>query len=97
MTEKDQALLDKQRRAVEQARSINQARAQNKGRIIADHIETSLRGLEGVQPVAVVEIQIRFWSMVRFMVMWSLASIPAAFIVSFVVYGILMLFGVVPR
>lgn len=94
----EQELAEKQRVALEQARAINKAQKnKSSSRLIADHVDTSLRGLSGVQPVAVVEIQLRFWSMVRFMVMWSLASIPAVFILSAVIYGILLLFGAAPR
>ncbi|MNZ18422.1 hypothetical protein D3C78_354320 [compost metagenome] len=54
---------------------------QQKGfRLTADHVQVATRGLDGVQPVVVVDIQMRFWSMMVFMVKWMLAAIPAAIV-----------------
>ena len=39
-----------------------------------------------VQPVTVIDLDMKFWSMVTFMVKWSLASIPAFLIL--VVFGL---------
>ncbi len=33
-----------------------------------------------IQPVVVFDVQMPFWSMVRFMVLWALAAIPALII-----------------
>ena len=46
-------------------------------RLAADHVAVATRGLDGVQPVVVVDIQMRFWSMMVFMLKWMLAAIPA--------------------
>ncbi len=36
------------------------------------------------RPVVVVDIKMRFWSMVIFMVKWVIASIPALIILAFI-------------
>ena len=60
-----------------QRASIQDAAKRGGFRLAADHVEASTRGLSGAQPVVVVDVQMRFWSMVVFMVKWALASIPA--------------------
>lgn len=61
-------------------------------KLAADHVEVATRGLPGAQPVVVVDIQMRFWSMVVFMVKWMLAAIPAllVFLVIMAVFGSLL-------
>jgi|GEM_PF-806783 len=49
-------------------------------KLAADHVEVATRGLNGAQPVVVVDVQMRFWSMVVFMVKWAIAAIPALLI-----------------
>lgn len=67
--------------AAEQAKVVKKAEQKTGGiRLMADHVAVSTRGLEGVQPVVVVDIQMRFWSMMVFMVKWMLAAIPAVII-----------------
>lgn len=57
-------------------------------RLTADPVKVATRGLQGVQPVVVVDVHMRFWSMVVFMVKASLAAIPAIII-------LVMLFAVI--
>lgn len=54
-------------------------------RLAADPVKVATRGLSGVQPVVVVDVHMRFWSMVVFMVKAALAAIPAMAIL-FVVF-----------
>lgn len=83
--------------AAERAKEINAAtKSAAKFKFVADHVEEATRGLTGVQPVVVVDVQMRFMSMVRFMVMWAFASIPAAMIVGLIFYAIFKLFGALP-
>lgn len=42
-------------------------------------------------PVVVTDIRMPFWSMVVFMVKWSIASIPAAIILATVFGGVILL------
>lgn len=58
-------------------------------KLMADHVKVATRGLEGAQPVVVTDIQMRFWSMMVFMVKWMLASIPAllVFLTILTVFG----------
>ncbi len=84
------------RAAAERAREINAATKAKGFRLVADHVEEATRGLTGVQPVVVVDVQMRFMSMVRFMVMWAFASIPAVMIVGLIFYAIIKLFGALP-
>lgn len=49
-------------------------------RLTADPVKVATQGLDGVQPVVVVDIHMRFWSMVVFMVKAALAAIPAMII-----------------
>lgn len=64
---------------VEPARETKRVAPQKSGglRLASDHVEVATRGLDGVQPVVVVDIQMRFWSMMVFMVKWMFAAIPA--------------------
>lgn len=61
-------------------------------RLTADHVAVAMRGLEGVQPVVVVDIQMRFWSMMIFMVKWMLAAIPATLTFIMIMWGLWKLF-----
>ena len=76
------ATAERLRAAAERAREINAA--------------AKAGGLSGAQPVVVVDVQMRFMSMVKFMVMWAFASIPAALIVGLILYAIFKLFGALP-
>ncbi|MCY1464451.1 hypothetical protein D9M71_824750 [compost metagenome] len=83
--------------AAERAKEINAAtKSAAKFKFVADHVEEATRGLAGVQPVVVVDVQMRFMSMVKFMVMWTLASFPAALIAGCILYAIFKLFGALP-
>lgn len=55
-------------------------RAEPTFRLAADPVKVATRGLSGVQPVVVVDVHMRFWSMVVFMVKAALAAIPAMLI-----------------
>ncbi|WP_197674163.1 MULTISPECIES: hypothetical protein [unclassified Pseudomonas] len=72
----------------EPAQVQNSPQKQKSFRMAADHVQVATRGLDGVQPVVVVDIQMRFWSMMVFMVKWMLAAIPA-FIVFVGIVGML--------
>ncbi len=45
----------------------------------------------GAQPVVVIDVRMSFWSMVKFMVKWALAAIPAA-VILFVMFFVLTSF-----
>lgn len=45
------------------------------------------------QPVVIFDLQMPFFSMVRFMVLWSLAAIPALIILFGIVLLLAVLFG----
>lgn len=62
--------------------------AKPSGRAASEHVAVAMRGLEGVQPVVVVDIQMRFWSMMVFMVKWMLAAIPATVTFMMIMWGI---------
>lgn len=62
-------------------------------RLAADHVEVATRGLDGVQPVVVVDIQMRFWSMMVFMLKWMLAAIPATIAFLVIMAMLIGLFG----
>lgn len=61
--------------------------------LAADHVAVATRGLDGAQPVVVVDVQMRFWSMVVFIIKWALASIPALLILMFIFAGVLSFGG----
>ena len=42
----------------------------------------------------IIDINMQFWSMVRFMVKWAFAAIPAIFLIAFIVSGIMILISV---
>lgn len=67
--------------------------AKSSVRLTADHVAVAMRGLEGVQPVVVVDIQMRFWSMMVFMVKWMLAAIPATLTFFMIMWGFWKLFS----
>lgn len=41
--------------------------------------------------VVVTDIDMPFWSMVRFMLKWSIATIPAVFILTAAAFGVVMI------
>lgn len=47
------------------------------------------------QPVVVVDVKIPFWSLVKWMVKVTLASIPAALLAALIVYGVILGLGVI--
>lgn len=49
---------------------------------VAPTVRGALRDYAGAQPVVVVDIKMGFWSMVVFMVKWTLAAIPAFLILA---------------
>lgn len=65
-------------------------RAQLAGRSAA--INKALEGFEGAQPVVVVDINMKFWSMVVFMVKWAFAAIPAVIIILVIAFGLNSIF-----
>lgn len=50
----------------------------------------AVQAISGSQPVVVVDIQMKFWSMVVFMVKWAFAAIPALIIIAVIVTLITM-------
>ena len=60
---------------VSKARAINQAARRPSG--VSAYLKAATKDLDGVQPVVVVDVHMRFGSMVMFMIKWSMASIPA--------------------
>ena len=51
----------------------------------------------GAKPVVVVDIDMPFWSMVRFMIKWTIATLPALIILALLVWGGISLLGSVAR
>lgn len=58
----------------EQARRAKEANAP------APHVQKALMGNKGATPVIIIDFEMSFLSMVKFMVKWVIASIPAAII-----------------
>ncbi len=50
----------------------------------------AVQALNGSQPVVVVDIQMKFWSMVVFMVKWAFAAIPALIIIALIITALSM-------
>ena len=48
---------------------------------------------ETANPVTIVDIRMRFWSMVWFMVKWAIASIPAVIILAGIVVLMIVVSG----
>ncbi|MDG9928258.1 MULTISPECIES: hypothetical protein [unclassified Pseudomonas] len=92
---RDVETAEKVQTAAETAREINRAPPPKaKGfRVAADHVEVATRGLDGVQPVVVVDIQMRFWSMMVFMIKWMLAAIPALIVFIAIISVLSAVFG----
>lgn len=98
------ALAMKQRKDAEQSAKnqteIDHAAAMSAARTKGGFLAPSARehavtlALNAPQPVVVVDIQMRFWSMVTFMVKWVVAAIPAMLILMFFVSGLVSLGGV---
>jgi hypothetical protein len=47
----------------------------------------------GAQPVVVIDVRMSFWSMVRFMIKWAIATIPAVIILFMLFVGLTSFFG----
>lgn len=76
---------------VSKARAINQsARRAPKA---AAYLSAATKGLDGVQPVVVVDVHMRFGSMVMFMIKWAVASIPALLILLVIAFIVQRVFG----
>ena len=63
-----------------------QGRAQDKATAVAlakasPQVRAALAEYPGAQPVVVIDLNMNFWSMVKFMVKWAFASIPALLII----------------
>lgn len=56
---------------------------------LAPGVRRAVEGLEGSQPVVVVDINMGFFSMVKFMVKFAIAAIPAALILMFLAYVVI--------
>lgn len=84
-------LAERTREAADQARVIKTGQAkQVQGRVAPTARVES-------QPVTVVDIQMPFWSMVTFMVKWSIAAIPALMILAIIISVPFTLLGVLVR
>lgn len=70
------------RHAAEQAQRKKEGAAIIK---LAPAVRDATAKYPGAQPVVVIDINMGFWSMVKFMVKFAFATIPAALIVTFVV------------
>lgn len=51
------------------------------GMKVAPEVKTVVSRFPGAQPVVVIDVDMKFWSMVKFMVKWAFASIPALLII----------------
>lgn len=91
------ALAAKQRRAAQESEPVQAGTAEplpaapapvktksSSFKLAANQVEVATHGLNGAHPVVVVDVQMRFWSMIVFMVKWSLAAIPALIILIFI-------------
>lgn len=76
---------------VSKARAINQASRRPAG--LSAYLSAATKGLDGVQPVVVVDVHMRFGSMVMFMIKWAIASIPALLILLVIGFIIQRVFG----
>ena len=76
---------------VSKARAINQSTRRPPK--IAAYLNAATKGLDGVQPVVVVDVHMRFGSMVMFMIKWAIASIPALLILLVIGFIIQRVFG----
>lgn len=76
---------------VSKARAINQASRRPSG--ANAYLKAATKGLDGVQPVVVVDVHMRFGSMVMFMIKWAIASIPALLILLVIGFIIQRVFG----
>lgn len=76
---------------VEKARAINQAN--RRASATSSYLAAATKGLDGVQPVVVVDVHMRFGSMVMFMIKWAIASIPAFLILLLIGWIVTRLFG----
>lgn len=47
---------------------------------LSAEVRTAMGKFPGAQPVVVIDVDMKFWSMVRLMVKWAIAAIPAFFI-----------------
>lgn len=63
-----------QGRAQDQATAVAMAKA-------SPQVRAALAEYPGAQPVVVIDLNMNFWSMVKFMVKWAFASIPAILII----------------
>lgn len=61
--------------------------------VMAPHVREVAEQYRGAQPVVIMDINMSFGSMVRFMVKWVLASIPAIIILVLLFTGIPAFFG----
>lgn len=75
---------------VQKAREINSRR---QAPATSAYLKAATKGLEGVQPVVVVDVHMRFGSMVMFMIKWAIASIPALLILGFIGWIAARIFG----
>ncbi|TLX54866.1 hypothetical protein DN824_20505 [Stutzerimonas nosocomialis] len=66
----------------EKEKATVDARAAELARM-APTVREAILNYSGAQPVVVVDVNMRFWSMVKFMVKWAIAAIPAAMILGF--------------
>lgn len=65
---------DAEGRAKDQATAVAMAKA-------SPQVRSALADYPGAQPVVVIDLNMNFWSMVKFMVKWAFASIPALLII----------------
>lgn len=80
--------------AAVQAQNAPVAAAADKPKtVVSAHVRSVAYGLDGAQPVVVVDVQMRFWSMVVFIIKWALASIPALLILMMFFAGIVSFLG----
>jgi len=60
------------------------SRQPSSGKAISTEVKTVMGRFPGAQPVVVIDVDMKFWSIVRLMVKWAIAAIPAFFILCFV-------------
>lgn len=57
-------------------------------------VEAAINDIGNAQPVVIVDIKMKFLSMVMFMVKWAFATIPAVIIIAVITWLLFILIGV---
>jgi len=61
-----------------------------------ERVRAQARNLSAASPVVVTDVQIQFGSMVTLLVKLAFAAIPAAIIVTIIIWGVVSILGLIP-